>query len=394
MRGYEGIVTNKESSFWLETSPKTNFPILEEGLKVDVTVIGGGITGITTATLLKESGLTVAVIESDRIVKDVTSGTTAKISAAPNMIYADLISNLGEDKAQKFAKANMESVEKIADLVRENNIDCDFHRLPLYIYTELDEKVGLLQREFKAAIKLGLKVSCTKDVPLSFISGPALKYENQAQFHPRKYLLFLAENLTGDGSYVFEKTRSITINDGEVKEVCTDHGSIKADKVIVATHKPVYDHDKLYDHLQPARSYVLGLYARENFPDGLFVDFDPVHTYRTAPSINGKMILVAGEHSSVDVPDKNIYYNRLEKYARQHLDVESIEYRWTSKDIITDDGLPIIGMTSQDGIYVATGFGFWGMTNGTTAAMVITDLINGIDNEFINLFNPLRFKNK
>ena len=105
----------------------------------------------------------------------------------------------------------------------------------------------------------------------------------------------------------------------------------------------------------------------------------------------GKLIIVAGDHSPVDVPDKNIYYSRLENYARQHLNVKSIEYRWTSTDSITDDRLPLIGMTSQESVYVATGFGFWGMTNGTTAAMVITDLITGKENEFVNLFNPLRF---
>ncbi len=198
-------------------------------------------------------------------------------------------------------------------------------------------------------------------------------------------------DLPGDGSHVFEQTRVITVNEGDVKEVVTDHGTIKADKVIVATHTPVYDPDQLVDHLHHARSYVLGLYVKDNFPDGLFVDFDPVHTYRTAPSPKGEMIIVAGEHSPVDVTDINVYYNSLEKYARQHLSVESVEYRWTNKDIITDDGLPVIGMTSHDDIYVATGFGFWGMTNGTTAAMVIDDLINGIDSDYNELFNPLRF---
>ena len=106
----------------------------------------------------------------------------------------------------------------------------------------------------------------------------------------------------------------------------------------------------------------------------------------------GKLIIVAVEHSSVDVADKSVYYDRLENYARQHLNVKSIEYRWTSEDSITEDGLPLLGMTSQEGIYVATGFGFWGMTNGTTAAMVIADLISGQENELVDLFNPLRFR--
>jgi glycine/D-amino acid oxidase-like deaminating enzyme len=387
----EEKIAGKDVSFWLETSPVTNFPKLGKKLKVDVVILGGGIAGITTATLLKEKGHTVAVIEADRIVKGVTVGTTAKISMAPNMIYNKLILNIGKSKAQDFANANIKAVEKVADIVRKRNIDCEFQRLPLYIYTESDEKVDEIKDEFKAAKELGLPVSYTEKVPLPFKTGPAIKYENQAQFHPRKYLLALSEDIAGEGSYVFEKTRAITVNDGDIKEIVTDQGSITADKVVVATNTPVYDPDLLNKHLRSGRSYVLALYAKGNFPEGMFIDFNPVHTYRTTSTDKGKLIIVAGEHSAVDIADKSVYYGRLENYARQHLNVKSIEYRWTSKDSITDDGLPLIGMTSQEGIYVATGFGFWGMTNGTTAAMVIADLITGKENEFAYLFNPQRF---
>jgi glycine/D-amino acid oxidase-like deaminating enzyme len=387
----EEKIAGKDVSFWLETSPVTNFPKLGKKLKVDVVILGGGIAGITTATLLKEKGHTVAVIEADRIVKGVTVGTTAKISMAPNMIYSKLILNIGKSKAQDFANANIKAVEKVADIVRKRNIDCEFQRLPLYIYTESDEKVDEIKDEFKAAKELGLPVSYTEKVPLPFKTGPAIKYENQAQFHPRKYLLALSEDIAGEGSYVFEKTRAITVNDGDIKEIVTDQGSITADKVVVATNTPVYDPDLLNKHLRSGRSYVLALYAKGNFPEGMFIDFNPVHTYRTTSTDKGKLIIVAGEHSAVDIADKSVYYGRLENYARQHLNVKSIEYRWTSKDSITDDGLPLIGMTSQEGIYVATGFGFWGMTNGTTAAMVIADLITGKENEFAYLFNPQRF---
>jgi len=387
----EEKIAGKEISFWLETSPGTNFPKLEKELKVDVVILGGGIAGITTAALLKEIGHTVAVIEADRIVKEVTVGTTAKISMGPNIIYKNLISKLGKSKAQNFANANIKAVEKIADIIREWKINCEFKRLPLYIYTESEEKSDVIKNEFEAARSLGLPVSYTEEVPLPFKTCSAIKYENQAQFHPRKYLLALSKYIVGEGSYVFEKTRAITVNDGEIKEVVTDQGSIMANKVVVATNTPVYDPDQLYKHLISGRSYVLALYAEEDFPEGMFVDFSPVHTYRTTPTEKGKLIIVAGEHSPVDVPDKNAYYSRLESYARKHLNVKSIEFKWSSIDFITDDGLPFIGMTSQEGIYVATGFGFWGMTNGTTAAMVISDLINGQENKFTDIFNPLRF---
>jgi glycine/D-amino acid oxidase-like deaminating enzyme len=136
------------------------------------------------------------------------------------------------------------------------------------------------------------------------------------------------------------------------------------------------------------------LYTNGDFPDGMFIENEPVHTYRTTPTDKGQMIIVAGEHSPVDVKDKNVYYDRLEKYAYQHLDVKSVDYRWSSHDSTTDDDLPIIGKTSQEGIYVATGFGFWGMLNGTTAGMVITDLITGKENQYADIFNPLRFTRK
>lgn len=389
---YEEEFKGKESTFWLENCPGTNFPKLKDGLKVDVAVLGGGIVGVTTATLLKESGFKVALVEADRIVKDVTVGTTAKISAAPNVIYERLVSNLGRNKAQKFADASMKALEKISEIVKERSIKCDFHCLQLYIYSESHENKEKIKLECSAAKELGLPVSYTENVPLPFKTGPALKYDNQAQFHPRKYLLALSKDLNGDGSYVFEQTRVITVKDGKKKEIITDQGSLTADKVVVATHTPMYDPDFLKEHLHPARSYVVALYSNEDFPDGMFIDFDPVHTYRTAPTEKGKLIIVAGEHSPVDVEDRNIYYNRLEDYARDHLNVKSIDYRWTSKDAATDDGLPIIGETSKKRIYVATGLGFWGMTNGTTAAMVNADLISGKENEFVDLFNPLRFK--
>ena len=203
--------TPAEGSFWLEMCPATDFPMLEMGLEVDVVVLGGGIAGITAATLLKDAGHSVAVLEAERIVKDVTVGTTAKISAAPNLVYDSLLSRFGKATAQKTALANMNAVEKIADIVRERKIECNFRRLPLYIYTESDNKAHKIKSECRAAKGLGLPVSYTEEVPLPFKTGPAIVYENQAQFHPRKYLLALAKDLPGNGSHVFEKTRAFTV---------------------------------------------------------------------------------------------------------------------------------------------------------------------------------------
>jgi len=385
----QGITFEKEKPFWLEKCPSTNFPQLKVGLKVDVAILGAGIAGITTATLLKEVGYNVAVIEADRIVKDVTIGTTAKISVSAG--YSYIRYKLGKDKAQSYANANIVALDKIAEIIRIHDIDCEFHRLPLYIYNESPKLTSKFKREFNLVKELGLPVSFPDDVPLPFKTGPSIKYDNQAQFHPRKYLLSLSDYIDGDGSYIFEKTSFIDVKEGNVKEVVTDHGSIMADNVVISTNTPVYDPDELRNHLHPEGSFVIGLYTNGDFPDGMFIENEPVHTYRTTPTDKGQMIIVAGEHSPVDVKDKDVYYARLEKYAYQHLDVKSVDYRWSSHDSTTDDDLPIIGKTSQEGVYVVTGFGFWGMLNGTIAGMVVTDLITGKENQYADIFNPLRF---
>lgn len=379
-------------SYWLKTCPATDFPPLKKGLTVDTVILGGGIAGITTGIILKDMGYDVAVLESERIVKEVTVGTTAKISVAPNMIYHNILDKFGEEKAHKIASANKNALEKIAEIVSTKNIDCEFHRTPLYIYTESDDKAFKIREEFDAAKKLGLDVDLEEDTPLPFKTSISLKYNNQAQFHPRKYLLALANEINGEGSYVFENTVGITVKEGSVKEVITDKGSIMAKNVVIATHVPVYDPDNLKDHLYPGRSYVIGLYTKQEFPEGMFIDFDPVHTFRTTPTSIGKLVIVAGEHSEINVEDMYKFYNRLEAYARKHLDVESVEYQWSSHDTVSEDGMPLIGMTSIPNIYVATGFGFWGMNNGTTAAMIISDLIDGRGSDLKDIFNPIRFE--
>ncbi|ADZ08640.1 FAD dependent oxidoreductase [Methanobacterium lacus] len=385
-------LNGNSGSYWLKTCPATNFQPLKLGLKVDTVIIGGGIAGITAGILLKDMGYDVAVLESDRIVKEVTVGTTAKISVAPNMIYHDLMEKFGKEIALKIAKANKNALKKIEELVSTKGIDCEFHKTPLYIYTESSAGIKRLEEEYIAAKDLGFDVELNHHNPLPFKTSCSLKYPNQAQFHPRKYLLGLAEEIEGNGSHVFEKTRAISVHDGDVKEVVTDQGSIMASNVIIATHTPFYDPDHLKDHLNPGRSYVIGLYTRKEFPDGMFVEFNPVHTYRTTPTPKGQLVIVAGEHSEMNVESRQIYYDKLESYAKNHLDVESVRYRWSSHDSVTDDGLPMIGMTSLNAVYVATGFGFWGMNNGTTAGMVIADLIHDNESYLKDIFDPLRFK--
>ena len=175
----QNVNNGTDSSFWLKNCLATDFPKLEKGLKVDVAILGGGIAGITTAKLLKDAGNTVAVIESDRIVKDVTAGTTAKITMGT---YNILLSNLGKIRTRAIANVNIIKHLIMVEIIKNNNINCEFHRLPLYIYTESQEKANETLEEFKAAKQLGLPVSYIEELPLPFNTGPAVKYDNQASF--------------------------------------------------------------------------------------------------------------------------------------------------------------------------------------------------------------------
>ena len=383
----------KLKSFWVVNTPDTNFDILKKGLSTDVAILGAGIAGITSALLLKEAGLSVALIEAGKVIKDVTANTTAKITAAHNVIYSNLESHFGKEGAHIYGEANQKSIDKIESIVKKRNIDCDFRRLPCYIYSENTDEQDMLKKEAEAAADAGLQAIYTETSPLPFEIAGTIHYKNQAEFHPRKYLLNLIENIPGNGSYVFENTRALTVKEGDTNEVVTDKGSIKAGNVIVATHFPIYDPGHLYSKMYPNMSYALGMYLNEPFPKGMYVSTQPTVTYRSAPSDKGDIVIVSGANHKVGhEPDTVESYKKLEKHTLDHFDVKSIDYHWSTQDNITIDNVPYIGKieSKSDSVYVATGFMKWGMTNGTVAGMILSDLILGNENQWSSFFDPSR----
>ncbi|MGB9937144.1 MAG: FAD-dependent oxidoreductase [Methanobacterium sp.] len=386
----------KRTSFWVDSTSDTNYSYLDNGLTVDVAILGAGIVGITSAVMLKEAGLSVALIEAGKISYDVTAFTTAKATVAHNIIYKELISEYGEKEAGIYADANQSAITQIELLVNKYNIDCDFRRLPCYLYTENNASIDLIKEEADAAKRAGLEASYVDSIPLErFNVKGAVKYESQAEFHPRKYLLALAEKIPGKGSYIYENTRALKVKEGKVNEVITDKGSIRANHVIVSTHFPIYDPSHLFAKMYPSMSYALGFYIEEQFPDAMFIGVDPVRTYRVTPTEKGQLVIAGGvNHKVGHVKDTHECYKQLEEHARSHFDVKSIDYHWSTQDNITMDKVPYIGKaeSKSKGVYVATGFMKWGMTNGTAAAMILTDLILGKKNEWTDFFDPSRSK--
>jgi glycine/D-amino acid oxidase-like deaminating enzyme len=215
----------KNPSLWVATVPPTTYPTLSGDLTVDIVIIGAGITGITAATLLKEAGRNVAVIEAQHVGGGVTGRTTAHLTEFLDSSYEKLLSDFGEDSARLAATSAWKALDQIARWVNERKIECDFRRVPGYLYSDNDEDREQLEREVEAASKAGVKCELTNDIPLPFPTKLALKADNQAQFHPMKYLQVLAENIPGNGNYLFENTHVEKVEDGTPCRVTTDHGT-------------------------------------------------------------------------------------------------------------------------------------------------------------------------
>ncbi|HEX6592432.1 MAG TPA: FAD-binding oxidoreductase, partial [Moraxellaceae bacterium] len=200
-------LSGKHTSLWLDTTPELDFNDFQPGIQLDVVIVGGGIAGLTAAALLKEAGKTVAVLEARKLLHGVTGYTTAKVTSQHSLVYERLRQQLGDDKARLYGEANQAGVETIARLVHERQISCDFLRTEAYTVTETPEGVEAIRQEAETAARLGLPASFMETSPLPFSIRAAIRFDGQAQFHPRKYLQALAWEIPGQGSHVFEHTR-------------------------------------------------------------------------------------------------------------------------------------------------------------------------------------------
>lgn len=385
-------------SLWIETTAETEYDALDDDndIEVDVAVLGGGIAGIATAANLREAGKSVAVVERDRILEGVTGHTTAKLTALHGLIYSHLLEHFGEQRAQQYAEANQAAIDRVESEAQNRDIDCDFERAPAYTYTESADNRHWIEDEVDAAQRLDLPASFEASTDLPFDTGPAIRLDEQAQFHPRKYLLALAEDIVGDESYIFEHTTATDVEEGDPCEVSTDRGSIRADAVVVATHFPVFDRGaRYYERLYPKRSYVLAVRLQNEAPTGMYYNpEEPYFSVRPTSSGDDSMVLIGGQnHRTAHGGSTVNRYRKLEQETFDRFDVDSIEYRWSTQDHVSVDRVPFVGRLAPqtERMYTATGFGGWGMTNGIAAGMVLSDLIVDGESEWADVYWPMRF---
>ncbi len=383
--------------YWIESTEESRFPKLDRDIEVDIAIIGGGIVGISSAYLINQAGFNTTVIEADRILNGTTGHTTAKITSQHGIIYSNIVRQMGEELARQYADANQAAIQHIADIVDTIGIDCDFKRRSAFVYTCTNKYVDKLAKETQTAADLGIKASFLDGVPLPFDTKAAMRFDDQAQFHPLKYLKALAQEFINEGGSIYENTAAINIERGNKPVIITREGNnITADKVIVATHFPFFDGGGLFfTKIYPEKSYIVAAEIEEQFPEGMFISAEsPGRSLRSQPYNNGEIVLFAGEHHKTGHgEDTNLHYQNLYNFARDNFNVRNVPYKWSTQDYMTLDGVPYVGvLTPQDpNLYVATGFGKWGMTNGTAASIILRDLIVLGDNPWAQVYSPSRF---
>ncbi|HEX2052583.1 MAG TPA: FAD-dependent oxidoreductase [Actinomycetota bacterium] len=386
-------------SLWMATSGSTSYPQLSASLQFDAAVIGGGITGITTALFLLREGLSVALLEADRIAAGTTGYTTAKLSSLHGLTYVSIAGKHGEDAARTYGEANEAAIELIAGLIESHGIECDFERMPAYTYTTDRGQVGEVEQEAKLAQRLGLPASLTTECGLPFQVAAAVRFDNQAMFHPRKYCLGLAEVFAAEGGRLFEETPALDISrEAQGAVVRTSGGELRAKHVVEATQLPFYDTFGYFTSNIPSHSYGVAMPTNETPPPGMYLSADsPTRSLRPYEDGGRTYLVVGGEgHKVGRDKDSAQRYAALESWAREHFDVGAPAFLWSAHDYLPSDGVPYVGRLTpgDDRLWIATGFKKWGLTNGTAAARILADRITGRSNPWAQVFDSTRLKPK
>lgn len=377
------------------TTAETSHPPLTGDLAADVVVVGAGITGLTAAALLKHEGRRVVVLEAGRVASGVTGYTTAKLAALHGLVYDDLATAFGDEGALQYADANLAAIGQVTALAERHGIEGDLEQRPAYTYTTDHGMVDKIEAEVSVAQRLGLQAAFTTETDLPYPVAAAIRLEDRAQFHPRKYCLQLAATIPGHGSHLFERSRAVAVEEeGGRCRVETEGGVVTASHVIVATHLPFLDRGGFFARAHPVRSYAMSATLEGPVPQGMYLSVDsPTRSVRPALMAGREVAILGGEkHKVGQDPDTRQRYAALEEWARHNFPVRSVDYRWSAQDYVPVDHVPFVGPLepTSERVLVATGFKKWGMTNGTAAAMMLADRIAGRDNPWASFFDTNR----
>jgi glycine/D-amino acid oxidase-like deaminating enzyme/nitrite reductase/ring-hydroxylating ferredoxin subunit len=354
-------------------------------------VLGGGIVGLTAAYLVAREGARTALLEARRIGTGVSGNTTAKLSSLHGLTYDRLRSQVGEDAARAYGEANEAGIVRIAALADELAIECRLRRKPNFTYTESPGERGEIEAEAEAAVAAGLQASYTEETDLPFPVAAAVRVERQAEFHPYLYMRGLLDAAEAAGCSVFERTRAVGVDGDAVR---SEQGmTVRANRVIVATHIPFLTRGLFFARTHPERSYAITVRTPGPPLEGMYLSAHaPVRSMRSHPAPGGELLIVAGESHRVGNGGEVERYRGLEAFARARFGATEVEHRWSAQDNMPEDGLPFVGrlVPHSSRVLVVTGLRKWGLAMGTTAAGMVADQALGRDAPLAEVFRPER----
>ena len=362
-------------SVWKANSEFKSFPKLENDIRTDVAIIGGGITGLLCAYMLKQKGIDSVVLEADKVCKGVTQNTTAKITSQHGFIYDKLIKKYGIEKAQMYLHANEKALLKYREM--SQFISCDFQTKDNYVYSVNDSRK--VNDELHALVRVGYNPDFYTEIPVPIDISGAVKFPNQAQFNPLQFLSFISKGLT-----IYENTKVIEIRG---KRAITENAKITADYFIVTTHFPFMNkYGGYFIKLYQERSYVIAL---QNGPEinGMYVD--EAKKGMSFRNYKNYLLIGGGDHRTGKDGGN---YRELKAFSAINYPGNPIKYFWATQDCMSLDGIPYIGRYSSKipNVLVATGFNKWGMTTAMVSAELLSDMIVEKKNEYESLFSPSR----
>lgn len=433
-------------SYWID-SVKANkkYKELVENIKTDICIIGGGLAGVTTAYNLSKYKIRTVLIDKERIGNQASGNSTAKITSQHGLMYKYLVDSKGENFARKYYEANENAIRNIGSIIQKENIDCDFERQPSYVFTQKVQEVQKIKDEVNAVNSFGGRATLVeaKDIGINKIDGVeyvensqeklkidgnniekenlnidrdivkeemkhilpikalvGIRFDNQAQFNPYKYITSLAKICSNTGVKIYENSKAVDVDtdDDGYYIVSLESGyKIKAKYLIITTKYPIVNIPGLYFmKMYQSTTYVVAMQTKQRLFEGMYINSeDPTISLRTAKFGNDYLLIVAGfdnrTGAGIDVSNS---YKYLEEIARNIYPEGQIKYHWNTEDCITLDKIPYIGEYSKmwNNCYVATGFNKWGMTTSNIAAGIITDKIMGEKNEYEDIFKSTRLE--
>lgn len=330
----------------------------------------------------------------------ISGHTTAKITSQHGAIYHYLKDQYGLDFAKNYFLANEEAIFNIENIIKENNIDCDFEKQSSFLYsTSKDEEIKL-KNEFDAVSKINKEAKLRTDVKLPLEITSAIEFPNQAMFNPYKYINSLADKIIEKDGDIFVNTTCYDVDKENDMYVCkTENNNIYAKNVVIATHYPFLNIPGFYfSKIYQSSSYVIaisleGTKWNKDF-DGMYINIEkPIYSFRKV-NFNGENLLLlgGGGHKTGEMQEKDIGYNPLIEAVKKWFPDCKIKYKWSANDCISLDKIPYIGEFSSlyPNIYVGTGFNKWGMTSSYVAGKVVSDKILEKENKYEDIFKATR----